>query len=47
MQLRAQPRERSPLSAETRLSALLIGGALGLMSLVALALLFATSWLAR
>lgn len=46
MQLIRRARERSALSAETRLSALLLGGALGLMSLFALLLLFVTNRLA-
>jgi hypothetical protein len=40
-------RERSPLTTETRHSAMLLGGAIGLMSLFALLLFLGTSWLAR
>lgn len=39
-------RERSPLAAETRTSAFLLGGALGSMGLLALVLLLLTSRLA-
>lgn len=42
----ARHRERSPLAAETRTSALLLGGALGSMGLLALVLLVVTSRLA-
>lgn len=38
--------ERSPLSSETRTSALLLGGALGSMGLLALLLFLLTRWLA-
>ena len=46
MQLPTRPPVRSPLSDETRHSALLLGGAIGIMSLLALVLLFVTSRLA-
>jgi hypothetical protein len=39
----ARDRERSALAAETRTSALLLGGALGSMGLIALLLLFLTA----
>jgi hypothetical protein len=42
----ARPHERSALAAETRTSALLLGGALGSMGLLALLLLLLSSWLA-
>lgn len=45
MQLPANP-ERSPLNTETWHSAMLLGGALGLMSLLALLMFLASSWLA-
>jgi len=44
----ARDKERSALADETRTSAILIGGALGLMGLFALLLLFLTAgWPAR
>ncbi|MDQ1619104.1 MAG: hypothetical protein QOE19_1673 [Actinomycetota bacterium] len=42
----ARQNERSALAAETRMSAVLLGGALGSMGLLALLLLFLTSRLA-
>jgi hypothetical protein len=39
--------ELSTLAVETRMSALLLGGALGSMGLFAVTLLVLTSWLAR
>jgi hypothetical protein len=42
----ARALERSALAAETRLSAFLLGGALGSMGLFAVLLLFMTRWLA-
>jgi|tagenome__1003787_1003787.scaffolds.fasta_scaffold20853901_3 hypothetical protein len=43
---RAGPPARSPLAAEMRTSAYLLGGALGSMGLLAVALLLLTHWLA-
>ena len=40
-------RERSALTTETRHSAMLLGGAIGLMSLFALLLFLGTTWLGR
>ncbi len=46
MHVPANPSERSPLNAEIRHSAMLLGGALGLMSLLAVLMFFASRWLA-
>jgi len=43
MQLPGTKRERSPLSAEIRHSAMLLGGSLGLMIFLALVMLFVSS----
>jgi hypothetical protein len=42
----ARDDDRSALAAETRLSAMLIGGALGSMGLLAITLLMLSNWLA-
>ncbi len=46
MDTTARAHERSALAAETRMSAFLLGGALGSMGLLALLLFFLTRWLA-
>ncbi len=46
MQLPLHTRERSPLSAETRHSAMLLGGALGIMSMLALIMFVITTRMA-